>query len=198
MKQTTIASFIAIAAILAFSTGCSTTSVSRIEAGGTKSLVSQNVDLADFKAAASEISQIIVTNPTFANFAATKGRKPVIEVGAIVNKSDILIDLGQIAGRINEDLMNSGIVNVIAQDAGVKSSNEEERRRQAFESDRSIARAPKPDFRLEGTIMLLTAADGRNREKTYTFQIRVNDVATGFSVLQRTVDVGKQFRKPLF
>jgi hypothetical protein len=97
--------------------------------------------------------------------------------------------MGQIAGRINEDLLNSGTVELVANDAGARDANAQD----AFESDRKNNNAGKADFYLEGEIMVLAAKEGRMKEKNYTFQLRLNDRNRRVK-WQRSVDVAKQHR----
>ena len=91
MKTKTIASLLTVTSIIALSTGCSSTSVNRIQAGGTESLVSQNVDLADFKAAAAEVSQIIIVHPAFAKFEAKNGRMPIQLGVPLINQIALIL-----------------------------------------------------------------------------------------------------------
>ena len=117
------------------------------------------------------------------------GKLPALNVGKILNKSDINIDMGQIAGRINEDLLNSGTVELVANDAGARDANAQD----AFESDKKNNNAGKADFYLEGEIMVLEAKEGKLREKNYTFQLRLND-RNRKTRWQRSVDIAKQRR----
>ena len=182
MKHTLI--LIASAAILM--TGCAT-APTRIEAGGQRAITSMGVDLKDFREVAGNmVAQLLVHN-AITRFEGENGRLPVIDVGTVVNKSDIHVDLEQITGRINEDLLNSGIVELVANDAGARNAAALDN----FENDVKNATDDRADFYLEGTIVMLQARDGSLREKTYTFQMRLNNRARR-TVWQRSEDVGKQ------
>jgi len=170
-------------------TGCATPPT-RIQAGGPTAVTTMGVDLADFKNTAGAMVKELLVHPAIANFSQQNGGKlPAINIGKILNKSDINIDMEQIAGRINEDLLNSGTVRLIANDAGARDANAQD----AFESDRKNNNAGKADFYLEGVIMVLAAKEGKVREKNYTFQLRLND-RNRDTRWQRSVDVGKQKR----
>lgn len=173
--------------------GCASTPVTRIQAGGPTALTTTGVDLADFKDTAGQMVKQLLAHPAIADFRAQKGRLPALNRGQIVNKSDLMLDMGQLAGRINEDLLNSGLVELIANDAGVADAAALE----AWESDVKSTKLARADYLLEGEIMLLTAKDGRTREKTYTFQLRLNDTKTRRTLWQRTVDVAKQSKRPV-
>ncbi|MBR4946881.1 MAG: hypothetical protein IKZ27_07825, partial [Kiritimatiellae bacterium] len=115
------------------------------------------------------------------------GRMPVVNVGSIVNKTDLSIDLAQVAGRINEDLLNSGLVEIVANDAGAIAASKED----AFMNNTAVNRDDQADFYMEGTINLLTAQYDGVAEKTYTFQIRLNNRQRR-TVFQKSIDMAKQ------
>jgi len=170
-------------------TGCAT-SPTRIQAGGPTAVTTMGIDLADFKNTAGAMVKELLVHPSVANFPQQNGGKlPALNLGKIVNKSDINIDMGQIAGRISEDLLNSGTVELIANDAGSRDANAQD----AFEKDTKNNASGKADFYLEGEIMVLEAKEGKTKEKNYTFQLRLND-RNRRTRWQRSVDVGKQHR----
>ena len=173
--------------------GCATPQVARIQAGGPTAVTTAGVDLADFKTTAGQMVKELLAHPAISGFRAQYGRAPALNRGQIVNKSDLMLDMGQLAGRINEDLLNSGLVELIANDAGAADQSKLE----SFEKDIKVDKSGRADFFLEGEIMLLTAKEGRLREKTYTFQLRLNDPKTRRTVWQRTVDVSKQTTRPV-
>lgn len=170
-----------------FLAGCAAQQPRRIVSGGNEAFTTMGMDLQDFKNAASQLTQAMLNNAQVAKFEQTNGRLPVVNVGTIVNKTDLAIDLAQIAGRINEDLLNSGLVEIVANDAGAIAANQED----AFMSDTKVNSADRADFYMEGTINLLTASFDGQREKTYTFQIRLNNRQRR-TIFQKTVDMTKQ------
>lgn len=180
--------FLAGCALLGvFLTGCAAQQPRRIVAGGTEAITSMGVDLQDFKNAAGQLTQAMLNNGHIVNFEKKNGRLPVINVGSIINKTDLSIDLAQVSGRINEDLLNSGLVEIVANDAGAIAANKED----AFMNDVAVNRDDAADFYMEGTINLLTAANADLREKNYTFQIRLNNRQRR-TVFQKSVDMAKQ------
>ncbi|MCL1857024.1 MAG: penicillin-binding protein activator LpoB [Kiritimatiellaeota bacterium] len=166
--------------------GCAT-APTRITAGGTQAITSMGVDLADFRATAGAMVGQLLVNPAITRFEAENGRLPVIDVGRVVNKSDMNIDISQITGRINEDLLNSGQVELVANDAGARNASALDN----FENDVKNATEDRADFYLEGEILFLAARNGSLREKTYSFMMRLNNRSRR-TVWQRTEDVAKQ------
>jgi PBP1b-binding outer membrane lipoprotein LpoB len=145
------------------------------------------VDLQDFKNAAGQLTQAMLNNRHIADFEAKNGRMPAVNVGSIINKTDLSIDLAQIAGRINEDLLNSGLVEIVANDAGAVAASKED----AFMNNTAVNTDDRADFYMEGTINMLTASFDDMREKTYTFQIRLNNRQRR-TIFQKTIDMAKQ------
>jgi PBP1b-binding outer membrane lipoprotein LpoB len=173
--------------------GCQSPSVVRIQSGGPTAITTTGVDLADFKTTAGAMVKELLAHPAISGFRAQSGRAPTLRKGTIVNKSDLMLDMAQLVGRINEDLLNSGLVELIATDA----TADDIRRQNEFENDVKSSKSSRADFYFEGEILLMTAQDGRLREKTYTFQMRLNDVKSGRTVWQRTVDVSKQGKRAM-
>lgn len=162
--------------------GCAPKQPQRIQAGGVQALTTMGIDLQDFKNAAGQLTQAILDNANIKQFATKNGRPPAITVGAIINKTNITIDLGQIAGRINEDLLNSGLVELIANDQGAIAASQQ---------DASIVKA---DYFLEGAIMDIKADFDDLTERSYTFQLRLNDRQRR-TIFHKTVDIAKQGEK---
>ena len=186
MKLASLLSLCALAGLLL--TGCAAQQPRRIVAGGTQAITTMGIDLQDFKNAASQLTQAMLNNRTLLNFEAQNGRPPTVKVGQITNKCDLEhIDLAQIAGRINEDLLNSGLVEIVADDAGSVAASEED----AFLNGENVNLDHQADFYLEGTINMLSAYFDGQTEKTYTFQLRLNN-RDRRTVFQKSVDIAKQ------
>lgn len=187
MKRNDMAAALAAAGLALITAGCAT-QATRIQAGGPTALTTMDINLLDFKDAAGQTVQAILRSPVLSSFRAQSGGQPPrIKVGRIINKTSTQIDLAQIAGRINEDLLNSGLVRLVADDAASIAASAED----AFMSDAKVNASHVADFYLEGTISQLRAKAGGTREKTYTFQLRLNDRGRN-TVFQKTVDISKQ------
>lgn len=165
--------------------GCASDPV-RIQAGGTEAVTSFGIDLQDIRNAAGTTVQAMLVSPAVAK-ATAGGRMPSLMLGSIVNDSSLNFDIDQVAGRIQEDLLNSGLFAIIATDAGAVEAN----RQDAFVSGTNTYEASKADYYLEGKIMELEATNRSTREKTYTFMLRLND-RNRRTVFQKTTDIAKQ------
>ena len=176
----------AIAGAAVLMSGCAS-APTRIQAGGTQAVTTMGVDLADFKATAGDLVKELLVHAAITRFEDQNGRQPVIAVGQVINKSDLQLDLEQITGRITEDLLNSGQIELMATHAGARTASA----RDAFEQDKKTSSDDRADFYLEGTILVKAANEGRTREKNYSFQMVLNDrnLRTRW---QRTIDIAKQ------
>lgn len=185
MKKVTLLALTVVTGMMLV--GCASQAPRRIVAGGNEALTTMGVDLQDFKNAAGQLTQAMLANAQIANFEAKNGRMPVVNVGSIINKTDLTIDLAQVAGRINEDLLNSGLVEIVANDAGAVAANKED----AALHNVAVNTDDHADFYLEGTINLIAGTVGDLTEKTYTFQIRLNNRQRR-TIFQKTIDMAKQ------
>lgn len=167
-------------------TGC-TTAVKRVETGGTESLTTMGLDMADFMNAAQKMTRELVVHPSITEFSAQNGgRKPRIDVGAILNATRERINIEQVSERVTEELLNSGQVTLVAHDAGAVQAN----RRDNFLRDTKLTHVDQADFYLEGNIMEQEARSSNLRERTYTFQMRLNDRSRS-QVWKRSIDISK-------
>lgn len=185
MKIVTLLSLCALAGFVF--TGCAAKQPRRIAAGGNEAFTTMGVDLQDFKNAAGQLTQAMLDNRHIITFEAANKRMPVINVGSIINKTEISIDLAQVAGRITEVLLNSGLVEIVANDAAAVAASKED----AFMSGTAVNTDDRADFYLEGTINRLSASFDGMSEKTYTFQIRLNNRQRR-TIFQKSIDITKQ------
>lgn len=175
-----------LALVSCFGIGCSTPP-RRIQAGGNEALTTMGINIQDFKRVASSLTQAMLRNSEITQFEAKHGRKPKIAVGTITRNVTGRIDFAQIEGRINEDLLNSGLVHIVAVDATSIARNKE----QSFMKGEAVNMSHVADFYLEGTITEKTDVYDGIGEKNYTFQLRLN-TNDRLTVFSKTEDVAKQ------
>lgn len=187
MMKKNLATVVGMVGLCAFLSGCATSQVQRVETGGTESLTTIGLDMADFMGAAQRMTRELIVHPSIAQFADQNGgRKPRIDVGSIKNATRERINIEQVSERVTEELLNSGQVTLVAHDAGAVQAN----KRDAFLGDAKINNADQADFYLEGSIMEQVARAGGMQERTYTFQMRLNDRSRS-QVWKRSVDITK-------
>ncbi len=183
--KTTLLTFTLVTLTLLFA-GCSSSKPRRIVAGGTEAVTTMGADIQDIKHAASQTVEAMLASPAIAK-ATANGATPTVSLGSIINDSSLNFDIEQVSGRIQEDLLNSGLVEILALDAAAIRENAQDAR-DGLTNAKADARA---DFYLEGKIMEVEASDDDVREKTYTFMLRLNNRERR-TVFQKTVDIAKQ------
>ena len=183
-----LAAALALTATSLLITGCETAMAPRrIDTGGLESLTTLQLDMADLLDATQRITQELLVHPSIAKFQSQNGRPARIDIGAIRNTTRERIKIEQVAERVTEELLNSGQVTVVAHDAGAQKANELD----AFLSDAKVTLDNQADYYLEGTISMETAYMGNIEERTYTFQLRMNDRSRN-QVWKLSVDITKQ------
>ena len=187
MKKLLFTTLALTAAGLLF-TGCQTTpSVRRVETGGTESITTMGLDMADLMSAAMQVTRELIVHDSIAGFVAKNGRKARLDVGAIINSTGQRINIDQVSERVTEELLNSGQITLVAHDAGAKAAN-------TLDNFMSDAKVPvmkdQADYYLEGTLTKQVAREGRLVENTYTFMLRLNNRERD-QVWKRSVDITK-------
>lgn len=158
MKKLTIL----FAALCLFSvTGCGT-KVARVSPNDTIDLSGRWND-ADSRLVAEEMLKDCLGRPWLAEWV-TKGRKPVVIVGTILNKSHEHINTETFANDILRELTNSGRVDFVA-DKGERSLVREERQDQqenaSVESAKAFHEESGADYMLIGSINTIVDQEGR-------------------------------------
>lgn len=187
MKRNCTAAMVCMVGACALLSGCASTQVRRVETGGAESLTTIGLDMADFMSAAQRMTRELIVHPSITEFAGQNGgRKPRIDVGSILNATRDRINIEQVSERVTEELLNSGQVTLVAHDAGAVQAD----KRDSFLSDAKINNSAQADYYLEGTIMEQVARADGLKERTFTFQIRLNDRSRN-QVWKRSVDITK-------
>ena len=173
MKHLIITTLLITAASVILS-GCAT-QPTRIDTGGTQSITTMGLNMADVMDVAQRLTRELLVHPSITQFEARNGRPPRISYGrdSIVNRTGERFAVEQVADRVLNELLRSGQVEVIARDAESRRASELDN----FLNDGKINLQGEADFFLEGVIAKQTAVHGRVRENNYTFFMRLNNRA---------------------
>ena len=187
MKKILFSTF-AVATAGALLSGCATPMApTRIVTGGTEALTTMGLDMADLMETAQRATRELLTAPALTQFEAKNGRSPRLDVGTIQNKTRERIVIEQVSERIMEVLLDSGMITLVANDAGAKKASALD----DFLSDSKLSLQDQADFYLEGSILNQVAAQGGIQERNYTFQLNLNDRGRS-QVWKRSLDITKQ------
>ena len=180
--------FALIALVAVWQTGCATSPPPRIN----------YPTLENYQEATARAVNELLIHPSIANFTASDGHKPRLQVGQINNRTVpfIRIPIEQVAPRINEALLDSGQITVFQPNVDGASKMA----RDSFMSDDAggftktvVGTKTEPDYFLQGDFMSVRNNEGRD---LITFQLRLTDREQSM-VWQRSIDVlvGNQTRR---
>jgi len=189
MKKRFTATLLATATTLLIS-GCATQDLSprRVDTGGPGSVTTTGLDMRDLMDAAMGATRELLTAPVLTQFEARNGRLPRLDVGVIRNNTrDRRITIAQVSERIMEELLASGQITLVANDAAAVATAQLD----SFLNDSKIDLKDQADFYLEGEIFGQAAVAGRLVENNYSFMLRLND-RNRSQVWKRTIDITKQ------
>ena len=159
------------------------------------------LDYRDFNQAASEMIQSMIS--------AGKLRKPgggkyVVTTGRITNDTMQRIDTDQLMAKIEEELMNSGLVEMTSAVGGQGAPDEmiyemrdirdsaegDEFKQETFAGKRTLI---GPELSFSGKILQRNILYDRNSQQVeYYFQLRVTDLTTGLRFWQKESIIGKR------
>ena len=153
----------ALAVVLAFSGGCASTSVSRVDAATTTDLSGRWNDT-DSRLVAEGMIKEALSQPWLSTFTNAAKKPPVVVVGTVVNRSTEHINVQAFISDLERELTNSGKVTFVA-GKGQREEIREERREQAANALESTQKPPGKeigaDYLLRGSIIsILDEAEG--------------------------------------
>jgi len=165
--------FILIASFSFMLIGCagSTRKVSRVA-------VDQSADLSgrwndtDSRMTAETMVRDVLSKPWLSDFKEENGRKPVVVVGTISNRSSEHIETRMLVKDIERELVNSGQITFVASDKQRQEVRQERMDQQSYssiESAKELANEVGADFMLQGIITSVT--DSYEGEKVIYYQI---------------------------
>lgn len=122
-----------------------------------------------------------LASPRVAQFEKTKGKLPVMIVGAFKNDSDEHIDTSIITGKMETVILNSGKADFVAS-SGDRSQIRDERLDQQSQSSEESAKAlgneTGADFMMIGSVKTIVDKAGNTAVRTYFVTAELVDVET--------------------
>lgn len=125
--------------------------------------------------------------------AEHQGRNPIIAVGEVVNKTDSRIQTQQVTTRVEEELLNSGRVRVIAE-RDLREQLRIERTDTKFTDPAFIKKVQAEhaaDYILTGEILYAFETDGTRERADYQVAMQLIDLETLQKVWIRSAEVAK-------
>ncbi|HVT88562.1 MAG TPA: hypothetical protein VHD56_06905 [Tepidisphaeraceae bacterium] len=142
------------------------------------SLVSTGLDIQDFQAAATQLTNQMLAAPRVQEQLATimqanGGKRPYVKISRIRNDTTLKINMvDYFVEPIGEVFTNSGKVDFMSEDQTSSDT--------AAAQEMLQGRQPRlPDLVLYGTVSRLSTASGDTRQNAYSFRLKLSDTTTG-------------------
>jgi len=165
--------------------GCgSTRQVSRINTNEVTDL-SGNWNDTDSRLVAEEMVKDVLSRVWLTNFLTANGKKPVVIVGKIRNKSSEHISVGTFIKDLERELINSGKVRFVASSAERGQVREERKDQKDFASNKSFKKFYKElgaDYLLSGVINSINDSYNGSEVKYYQIDLQLIDIETNEKV----------------
>ncbi len=185
----------ALAAPLAI-TGCGN-NVQRTDPNAVRDL-SGNWNAADARLVTADMISDVLSRGWLPEFTTTAGRKPVVKVGTVVNRTSEDISTNIITDVIAQELLNSSKVRMV-QSKGNTEEARDERKDQAVnasaETKKESFQEVASDFLLSGAIETQNDQAGSEKQKFYQIKLTLVDVKTQENVWIRTTPVAKDINR---
>ncbi len=171
MKKILFAS--AFASLLIFSNCGPSRKVERIDPNTATDLSGRWNDT-DAKLVAAEMTKDVLSRPWKTNFETKFGRKPVVIIGQVRNKTTEHIDALLFIKSLEKEFINSGAVGVVQSGEERNEVRDERNDQQTFSSEETRKKWGKEkgaDFMLNGVI--LSVVDQYKKQKTIKYQVNL-------------------------
>jgi penicillin-binding protein activator len=153
--------------------GCKTTKVSRISTEETTDLSGRWNDT-DARLVAEEMVKDALSRPWLTNYVQDQGRKPVVIVGTVRNKSSEHIETLTFIKNIERELINSGEVKFVAgkmERREIRGEREDQQSWASEETAKRLAAETGADFMMQGVITSIT--DAVQGKKVVYYQVNM-------------------------
>ena len=162
-----------LAAILIFSNCGPSRKVERMDPN-TATDISGRWNDTDAKLVAEEMIKDVLDRPWRTNFEMKNGKKPVVIIGQVRNKTSEHIDAGFFIKSMERTFINSGTVSVVQSGEERNEVRDERNDQQTFSSEETRKKWGKEkgaDFMLNGVIM--SVVDQYKKQKTVKYQVNL-------------------------
>jgi uncharacterized protein (TIGR02722 family) len=161
--------------------GCSSYSVKRVSVDTEGGVTSRWTDT-DARLTAKKLIKKALDTPWLTNFQEKHGRRPVVELGQMINRSDQHINTRLFLNHFQDELINSGKVRFVTASEAHRRALQEERAYQMKHARSSTVHGPGEqtgaDFLLTGSINSYMARRGGKTVRFYETHLKAIDLTT--------------------
>ena len=197
MRLLKVTMFVLLAGI--FMSGCSTT-VNRIDSETVTDL-SGNWNDTDARLVAEQMITDCLTRPWLTDFVSQNGKKPVVIVGTVRNKSHEHIQTTVFSKEMERELINSGRVRFVAnkmERSEVRDEREDQQVNSSAVSMKQMRNETGADFMVIGNIDSILDAKGGKTAKFYKINLELVDMESNEKVWIGTKDIKKLIKRSSF
>lgn len=162
-----------VVSLILAGTSCANRKVTRIDPNQQTDISGRWNDT-DSKLVANEMIKDVLERPWRTNFEQKMGRKPVVIIGSVRNKSSEQIDPITFIKDLEKSFINSGVVSVVQSGDERNQVRDERNDQQTFSSEESKkkwGREKGADFMLNGVIASIV--DQYKNQKTVSYQVNL-------------------------
>jgi len=160
--------------------GCAQKTVTRVDTNSDIDLSGRWND-ADSRRVAETLSESVLSSAWRGDFAQREGRKPVVIVGLITNKSHEHIEPSVFIKDIEKEMVRTGLVRVVQHNEFREKLREERADQQEFASPETQKRWGQElgaDYMMFGTINSIVDSEGRRQVTFYQVDLELAHLAT--------------------
>ena len=154
----------------------------------------------DSRKVSKEMIDDIATRPWIEEYTAKNGKKPVVIVGTIRNKSSEHIDSETFTKALEGELINNGRVTFVA-NTGERGEIRKERTEQQTwsreETQKRLAAETGADYMLKGSIKTQMDTEGRKQVKFYQTDLELIHIESNEKVWIGTKKIKKFVKRPI-
>lgn len=169
--------------------------------------VDETIDLSgrwndsDSRLVSEQMMNDVFALPWADNYTAKYGKKPVVIVGTIRNKTSEHLETGVFTKDLERELVNSGKVRFVASSSERGELRQERLEQQQFatgETAKRLAAETGADYMLKGSIKTQFDTEGRKQVKFYQTDLELIHIESNEKIWIGTKKIKKVVKKPRF
>lgn len=196
MKKSQRLLTLAVVSVIALTSGCGT-KVKRVAADETMDLSGRWNDT-DSQLVSKEMIADIGTRPWIEEYTSKYGKKPVVIVGTIRNKSSEHIETETFTKDLERELINNGRVTFVANKIERGELREERTEQQTWsteETQKRLAAETGADYMLQGGIKTIIDQEGKESVKFYQVDMEMVHLESNEKVWMGSKKIKKYVKK---
>ena len=148
----------------------------------------------DSRLVSEEMVESMLSGVWLQNFIADEGRNPVLIIGTVQNRSSEHIDSTTFTKTIERELVNSGVVDLVADENArneVRDEKDDQQSNATLESAAALAAETGADFMMQGVITSQTDAIQGKRATLYMVDMELVHIETQRKLWIETKEIKK-------